>query len=143
MNGPVFLLLKHILISLRNSILVFFLGYDVDKEIEDMQEALEIERAAEDTVGWNAILKPSPSVFRMLVLGVGTSVIQQAVGIDAIQYYLIEVLNNSGITDEKQQLGVLILLGFVKLGFVFVGGTLFDSRGRRPLLFMSLAGKYR
>jgi hypothetical protein len=39
-------------------------------------------------------------------------------------------------------LGVLILLGLVKLGFVFVGGTLFDIKGRRPLLFASLAGRH-
>jgi uncharacterized membrane protein len=129
------------LITVVITIIYLSSGYDIDSVIADMQEALEIERAAEDSVGWNAVWKPSPSVKRMLILGVGTSVIQQAVGIDAIQYYLIQVLNGSGITDEKKQLGVLILLGLVKLGFVFVGGTLFDTKGRRPLLFASLAGR--
>ena len=34
----------------------------------------------------------------------------------------------------------LIVLGTVKLAFVFVGAHLFDTRGRRPLLFASLTG---
>jgi MFS family permease len=78
----------------------------------------------------------------MLLVGVGTSVIQQAVGIDAIQYYLIQVLEHSGIQSDKGQLGALILLGLVKLSFVFVGGKLFDSHGRRPLFVFSLLGTY-
>ena len=76
----------------------------------------------------------------MLLVGVGASVIQQAVGIDAIQYYLIDVLDHSGIKSEKGQLGILILLGLVKLGFVFVGGRLFDTHGRRPMFAVSLLG---
>jgi MFS family permease len=76
----------------------------------------------------------------MLLVGVGTSVIQQAVGIDAIQYYMIDVLDHSGIKSDKGQLGVMILLGLVKLGFVLVGGKLFDTYGRRPLFAVSLLG---
>jgi MFS family permease len=76
----------------------------------------------------------------MLLVGVGTSVIQQAIGIDAIQYYLVDVLDHSGIKSDKGQLGVMILLGLVKLGFAFVGGKLFDKYGRRPLFAVSLLG---
>jgi MFS family permease len=79
----------------------------------------------------------------MLLVGVGTAIAQQAVGIDAIQYYLIDVLDESGVKSERAQLVILILLGLVKLGFIFVGGKLFDKRGRRPLLFASLIGKRR
>ena len=35
----------------------------------------------------------------------------------------------------------MILLGLVKLGFVLVGGKLFDRYGRRPLFAVSLLGK--
>ena len=76
----------------------------------------------------------------MLLVGVGTTIAQQAVGIDAIQYYLIDVLEESGVKSERAQLVILILLGLVKLAFIFVGGKLFDKRGRRPLLFASLIG---
>jgi MFS family permease len=68
------------------------------------------------------------------------AIAQQAVGIDAIQYYLIDVLEESGIENEKTRISILILLGLLKLIFIVVGGKLFDRRGRRPLLFASLAG---
>ena len=116
--------------------------FDIDSVVHDIQDALALNRAADQSMGWKAIFWPSPSVGRMLLVGVGTSVIQQAVGIDAIQYYLIQVLEHSGIRTDKGQLGALILLGLVKLSFVFVGGKLFDSHGRRPLFVFSLLGTY-
>ena len=80
-------------------------------------------------------LSPKLSLNYVLV-----AVAQQAVGIDAIQYYLIDVLEESGIDNEKTRIFILILLGLLKLIFIIVGGKLFDKRGRRPLLFASLAG---
>lgn len=108
--------------------------------IRDIQEAIERERMAEEAVGWNVILFPTPAIRRMLIVGVATAVSQQAVGIDAIQYYLIDILEQSGIENEKSRLGVLMALGLVKLAFIFVGGHYFDKRGRRPLFFISLSG---
>jgi MFS family permease len=117
-------------------------GFNVDSVVQDIKEALEREKEAEKAVGWNIILSPSPAIRRMLIVGIGTAVAQQAVGIDAIQYYLIDVLKESGVESEKGRLGILMLLGVLKLTFVFVGGKLFDRKGRRPLLFVSLAGTY-
>lgn len=85
---------------------------------------------------------PTPAIRRMLIVGVGTAIAQQAVGIDAIQYYLIDVLEQSGIENEKSRLAILIVLGMVKLAFVLVGGFFFDKRGRKPLFFLSTAGKW-
>jgi MFS family permease len=113
----------------------------VDPVVSDIKEALERERIAEQATGWNVILFPTPAIRRMLIVGVGVAVAQQAVGIDAIQYYLLDVLEESGIESEKGRLGVLMMLGVLKLIFVFIGGKLFDRKGRRPLFFISLAGK--
>lgn len=77
----------------------------------------------------------------MLVVGVGVAMAQQAVGIDAIQYYLLDLLQESGIQSQKAQLAVLILLGVLKLMFVVVGSKLLDTSGRKKLLFISLLGK--
>ena len=118
-------------------------GFDVDPVIEDIKDAIERERLAENVIGWNAILFPTPAIKRMMIVGVSTAVAQQAVGIDAIQYYLIDVLEESGIESEKGRLGILILLGLLKLIFVIIGGKLFDRRGRRPLFFVSLIGTCR
>ena len=115
-------------------------GFDVNPVIQDIKEALKRERASEQHVGWNMIMFPTPAIRRMMMVGVGTAVAQQAVGIDAIQYYLIDVLEMSGINSEKGRLGILMLLGVLKLTFIVVGGKLFDVRGRKPLLLVSLAG---
>jgi MFS family permease len=117
-------------------------GFDVDPVAQDIKEALERERIAEQNIGWNIILFPTKAIRRMLIVGVGTAVAQQAVGIDAIQYYLMDVLDQSGIKSEKAQLGVLMLLGVLKLLFVVVGSKLLDRSGRRPLFFVSLVGEY-
>mmetsp|Transcript_101168 Transcript_101168/g.151539 ORF Transcript_101168/g.151539 Transcript_101168/m.151539 type:complete len:522 (-) Transcript_101168:198-1763(-) len=115
-------------------------GFNVDPVVSDIKEALERERIAEQAMGWNVILFPTPAIRRMLIVGVGIAVAQQAVGIDAIQYYLIDVLEQSGIESDKGRLGVLMMLGVLKLTFIFIGGKLFDRKGRRPMFFVSLAG---
>jgi MFS family permease len=112
----------------------------VDKMVEDIQESLALEQAAAHTVGWGMLLRPSPAVRRMLIVGVGIAIIQQAVGIDAIMFYLMFIIRDSGVTSQSAQLTALIVLGLVKLVFVFVGAKLFDRYGRRPLLFVSLLG---
>lgn len=76
----------------------------------------------------------------MLLVGVGTAIAQQAVGIDAIQYFLVYILDASGIKARTEQMGVLIALGVIKLVVIVLAGHLFDRKGRRPLFFVSLLG---
>jgi MFS family permease len=105
-----------------------------------MKEALEREQAAGKALGWDIVLFPSPAFRRMLLVGVGVAVGQQAVGIEAVQYFLVYILDESGIKTRAGQTGILLFLGLVKLAFIVVGGKLFDRRGRRPLFFVSLCG---
>jgi predicted MFS family arabinose efflux permease len=118
------------------------LDFDINPVAQDIKEGLERDRIAKNAVGWKMILSPTPAIKRMLFVGIGVAVAQQAVGIDAIQYYLLDVLQESGIQSEKTQLVVLILLGGLKLLFVIVGSKLLDNRGRKKLLFISLIGKF-
>ena len=120
--------------------LAHIVDFDIDPVAQDIKEGLERDKIAEKAVGWNMILFPTPAIKRMLIVGVGIAVAQQAVGIDAIQYYLLDVLDESGIKSEKAQLAVLVLLGVLKLVFVIIGSKLLDSRGRKKLLFISLVG---
>jgi MFS family permease len=112
----------------------------VEPVVVDIKEALEREEMAEHAVGWGIICSPTPAIRRMLIVGVGIAIAQQAVGIDAIQYYLLDVLAQSGIDSETKQNVILIFLGLIKLCFIIVGGKLFDRKGRRPLFFFSLLG---
>lgn len=113
---------------------------EVQAEREHIEKSIELEKEANDAVGWEVIMRPSPGIRRMLVVGIGTVVAQQAVGIDAIQYYLLDVMAQSGIRSESQRDTILILLGLLKLFMAWLGGRLFDSQGRRKLLFLSLTG---
>lgn len=116
-------------------------GYDVDRVVQEICDSLEVEHAAHQALSWTSILlTPTPSVRRMLLVGVGIAIIQQAVGIDSIMFYMAFVIQRSGVTSELGQILSLILLGTVKLVFVFVGAKLFDHLGRRPLVFTSLIG---
>lgn len=119
---------------------VYPAGFDVDPLIADMKEALERERIAEQNIGWGIILRPTKAFRRMLIVGLGTAIAQQAVGIDSIQYYLVDLIKGAGIESETNQLALLMLLGCCKLVFIVVGGKLFDKIGRRPLLAASLMG---
>ena len=58
---------------------------------------------------------------------------------DRTQYYLLDIIENSTDSEMEQNL-LLILLGVIKLGCVFVAGKFFDRKGRRPMVFLSLIG---
>jgi MFS family permease len=114
---------------------------DIDHVVETIEESLATEQAASQTVGWTSLLcRPSPAIRRMLTVGIGIAIIQQAVGIDSVMFYLVYVIKNAGIQSELGQTLALIVLGIVKLVFVFVGAELFDKVGRRIMLFISLMG---
>lgn len=115
-------------------------NFPVSEIVDAIREALERERIAEETVGWNAISRPTPAFRRMLLVGVGVAIGQQAVGIDALQYYLVDVLDSSGLHSVRMQSWFMVGLGGVKLAVIFISGHLFDTRGRRPLFFVSLLG---
>jgi sugar porter (SP) family MFS transporter len=119
-------------------------GFATDQVISEIQASIELENVTEQyALGWNAIFFPAPAVRRMLFVGIGTAVAQQAVGIDAIQYYLSDVIEHLGIPSDSFQSSItLILLGSLKLVMILVGGYLFDSIGRRPLLLVSLVGVF-
>ena len=65
-------------------------GFNVDPVVQDIKEALERERIAEQAVGWNVILFPTPVIKRMLMAGICTAITQQAVGIDASYPILLD-----------------------------------------------------
>mmetsp|Transcript_26997 Transcript_26997/g.41866 ORF Transcript_26997/g.41866 Transcript_26997/m.41866 type:complete len:531 (+) Transcript_26997:79-1671(+) len=115
-------------------------GFDVATVVEEIKESLDEERRLEKNVGWGVIVSPTPAVKRMLIVGVGSAIAQQICGIDAIQYYLVEILEDVGVHDTNEQAAWLILLGCLKFSFLILAGRLFDSKGRRPLFFISLTG---
>jgi len=99
------------------------------------------EEEAERGSGWDVIFDPSPALKRMLIVGLGAAISQQLVGIDAIQYFLIFIIAEAGIENRMTQTWILIGLGLLKLFFTVVAGNIFDKKGRRTMMFLSLIGK--
>jgi len=114
--------------------------YDVDAVIENIKESLVKEEEAERGSGWDVIFDPSPALKRMLIVGLGAAISQQLVGIDAIQYFLIFIIAEAGIENRMTQTWILIGLGLLKLFFTVVAGNVFDKKGRRTMMFLSLIG---
>jgi MFS family permease len=116
--------------------------------VREIQTSIEREQeAAHQSIGLFTLLA-RPSLRRVLFIGVGTAVAQQVVGIDAIQNYLLDVIDHAassaagGASSEETttQSVTLISLGMLKLVFIMVGGSLFDTMGRRPLFLASVTG---
>jgi len=115
-------------------------GYNVSAIVQDIKDSLEREKEAEQAVGWDVIFFPSPAFKRMLIVGLGTAIAQQIVGIEAIQYYMLFIIEEAGVEGRIEQSLVLIFLGVLKMAVIIVAGKLFDTTGRRPLFFASLGG---
>eukprot|EP01048_Picozoa_sp_COSAG05_P016450 COSAG05_NODE_2117_length_3536_cov_16.781495_1_plen_475_part_00 len=116
-------------------------GEDIEAVIFSIEENIRQETADSGVVSWQMLLlKPAPALRRMLLVGIGVAVCQQLVGIDAIQYFLLFILKESGITKTSEQFKYLIMLGLLKLACIFIAGPLFDSKGRRPLMLGSCTG---
>lgn len=116
-------------------------GYRVDLVVVDIQEALERERLAEHSVAWQIILHPTPAFQRILFLGWGgVAFAQQAVGIDAIGYYVLDVIDQAGIVSTEKQALCLLGMIIIKLQCTILCGKMLDVQGRRFVLFLSLMG---
>mmetsp|Transcript_27497 Transcript_27497/g.42662 ORF Transcript_27497/g.42662 Transcript_27497/m.42662 type:complete len:513 (+) Transcript_27497:234-1772(+) len=115
-------------------------GFAVTDVLEEIQESLIEEKRAQQNLGWGVFWNPPPAIKRMLLVGIGAAGAQQIVGIDAIQYYLVQILDDAGIEGDYEQAGWLIFLGVLKFCFIFVAIKVFDTLGRRPLFFISLTG---
>ena len=114
--------------------------FNIDLVIDDIKEALERERLAEKSIGWSVIFNPSPAIRRMLLLGLLVPVAQQASGIDAIQYYFLDIMEEANISSKYMQKTYLIFFGLLKLICIFISSQIMDRLGRRPTFFISLTG---
>ena len=124
-----------------NRFVTVSLEYNVDVVVDSIKESIVKEEKAERGSGWDVILTPSPAFKRMLIVGLGTAISQQLVGIDAIIYFLNFIISEAGITSRSSQTWILVGLGILKLFCTIFSGQLLDKRGRRTMMFMSLAGE--
>lgn len=121
----------------------------IGNEEEVEQRLIDIEQAAgvknpDDHYGqkgvWYELLKPSPTVRRMLVTGLGIQCFQQITGIDATVYYSPTIFRDAGIKSNRALLAATVAVGFTKTSFILVAILLIDKVGRKPLLYVGTIG---
>ncbi|KAG6511537.1 polyol transporter 5-like [Zingiber officinale] len=86
------------------------------------------------------LLRPRPSVRRVLIAALGIHFFQQASGIDSVVLYSPRVFEAAGLKSDNAQLGTTVAVGFTKTLFILVATFFVDRVGRRPLLLGSFAG---
>ncbi|XXG89125.1 hypothetical protein AAC387_Pa12g1205 [Persea americana] len=90
---------------------------------------------------WKELLiRPSPSIRRILIAAVGIHFFQQASGIGAAVVYSPRIFEKAGIKSKNGLLGATVAVGFTKTLFILVATFLVDRFGRRPLLLTSTMG---
>lgn len=80
-----------------------------------------------------------PWLFRVLLIGMGMSVVQQITGVNAIVYYGTQILADAGFGTEAA-LTANIANGVVSVAAAILGIWLLGKVGRRPMLITGLVG---
>ncbi|WP_342022772.1 sugar porter family MFS transporter [Arthrobacter citreus] len=80
-----------------------------------------------------------PWLFRVLLIGMGMSVVQQITGVNAIVYYGTQILADAGFGTEAA-LTANIANGVVSVAAAILGIWLLGRVGRRPMLITGLIG---
>eukprot|EP01147_Barroeca_monosierra_P007730 gene7730-9927_t len=112
---------------------------DEREAIETLQQLqAEVSTAASGSV--HDLCNGTSSLRRLLIAAIGVSFFQQASGIEALVYYVPEVLADAGIESTRQQLLSNAGIGLIKVLFIFVAMRFSDRLGRRWLLMASALG---
>ena len=107
---------------------------EVESEIEDIHM---VEEETEGQAGYRELL--APWVRPMLVVGIGLAIFQQFVGINTVIYYAPTIIKSTGLTDVSSILAT-VGIGVVNVLMTIVAILVIDRVGRKPLLFVGLAG---
>ncbi|CAI9758374.1 unnamed protein product [Fraxinus pennsylvanica] len=86
------------------------------------------------------LLKPTPTVRRMLLAGVGIHFFEHATGTEAVILYGPRIFKKAGVTARKKLLLATVGVGLTKLVFITLSTFIIDRVGRRKLLLTSVAG---
>ncbi|XP_074580002.1 polyol transporter 5-like [Curcuma longa] len=112
----------------------------IPEECDD--DVVAVPKKNRDNEGaWRELLlRPRPSVRRVLIAALGIHFFQQTSGIDSVVLYTPRVFKAAGIKSDDAQLGTTVAVGFTKTLFILVATFFLDRVGRRPLLLGSYAG---
>ncbi|XP_058093938.1 putative polyol transporter 1 [Magnolia sinica] len=95
------------------------------------------KRSRGEGVWKDLLIRPSPSVRRILVAAIGIHFFQQASGIDVAVLYSPRIFEKAGIKSKNGLLGATVAVGFTKTVCILLATFFLDKVGRRPLLLSS------
>jgi len=103
------------------------------------EESIDESLRAKDQ-GWEALREP---MFRTaLFIGIALAVLQQITGINAVIYYGPQIFQMAGIGSASASILAQTLVGTVNCGMTLVAIFFVDRVGRKPLLYVGLAGMF-
>lgn len=108
-------------------------GEDVDREIDTINRSLVIKQGS-----WKEILEPW--IRPALVVGIGLAFFQQVTGINTIIYYAPTIFEFAGFESHKVSILATVGVGVVNVLMTVVAIWFIDRIGRKPLLYIGMAG---
>ncbi|KAK4416550.1 putative polyol transporter 6 [Sesamum alatum] len=107
---------------------------------DDIVEIPKSRTAGEDGVWKELLIRPTPTVRRMLIAGVGIHFFEHATGVEAVILYGPRIFKKAGVTARSKLLLATIGVGLTKFTFITISTFIIDKVGRRKLLLFSIAG---
>ncbi|POX39392.1 MFS transporter [Streptomyces sp. Ru73] len=109
---------------------------EVDDELARIEQARALEENAQRGA-WQELR--TPWVRRLLLVGIGLSVVQQITGVNAVIYFAPKILLGTGL-GTNAAITATIAVGAISVAATAIGMSLIDKVGRRPMLIWGLAG---
>lgn len=110
---------------------------DVDRELAEIEGTATLSTVTRG--GAAALLRRTPWMRGILAIGIGLAVIQQATGINTVNYYAPTILERSGL-GVSAALVATIAVGVTSVVMTIVGIWLLGFVGRRTMLLIGFGG---
>ncbi|WP_110944415.1 sugar porter family MFS transporter [Streptomyces niger] len=109
---------------------------EVDDELARIEQARALETNAQRGA-WQELR--TPWVRRLLLVGIGLSIVQQITGVNAVIYFAPKILLTTGL-GTNAAITATIAVGAISVVATAIGMSLIDKVGRRPMLIWGLSG---
>ncbi len=107
---------------------------NVDTEIAEIKTGIADERTASFRDLLGPILRPA------FIVAIGLFIIQQFSGINTIIYYAPRIFQDAGFSAGSAAIWATVSVGVINVVATIVAIMLIDRIGRKPLLYIGLAG---
>ena len=104
------------------------------------EEQSIVESLSAKSAGWEALREPS--IRLALFIGISLAVLQQVTGINTVIYYGPQIFEMAGFTSDSASILAQTLVGAVNCGMTLIAIFFVDRIGRKPLLYIGLAGMF-